>query len=138
MKDENFERIEHIQQHIEASNYAMYEASQTLIYNEMCDLVAWKSFVGKMWAEYRRELSAAKVSAYQNLIASQRAVKLEIPVSIAKDYVACKCGDLQYRVDFADRVNANIGYSLECLRSVLSALKQEMQTMNYAGNSQQQ
>lgn len=138
MKDENFERIEHIQQHIEASNYAMYEASQTLIYNEMCDLVAWKSFVGKMWAEYRRELNKLKVSAYNNLVFSQRAINHDVSPSLVKDYIASKCDEAQYLVDFTERVNANIGYGLDCLRSILSALKQEMQTMNYAGNSQQQ
>lgn len=131
MTDENFKRIEGIQAHIEASNYAMYEASQTLIYSEMCDLAAWKSFVGKMWAEYRRELNELKVKAYNNLIASQRAVNKDIPVSLAKDYIAAKCGEAQYYVDFTDRVNANIGYSLDALRSILSALKQEMATAQF-------
>ena len=135
MKDQDFERIEGIQQHIEASNYSMFEGSQTLIYNELCDLVAWKSFVGKKWAEYRRELNAKKVSAYQNLVFSQRAVNKEVSPSIAKDYIASKCGDLQYYVDFTERVNANLGYGCDCLRSILSALKQELATLNYAGNA---
>lgn len=136
MKDENFERIEGIQEHIEASNYAMFEASQTLIYNEMCDLVAWKSFVGKMWAEYRRELNKAKVDAYHSLIFSQRSTGHTISPSIAKDYIASKCGEMQYMVDFTDRVNANCSYGIECLRSILSALKQEMSTITYSNSNQ--
>lgn len=134
MIDQDFERIEQIQQHIEASNYGMFEGSQNLIYNELCDLVAWKGFVGKKWAEYKRDLAKIKTNAYQSLIASQRAVNMDIPASIAKDYIAQKCGDMQYFVDFSERVNSNLAYGCDCLRSILSALKQEMQTLNYTGN----
>ena len=130
----DFERIQHIQGHLEAINFDMFENSQTLIYNEMCDLVAWKTFVGKMWTEYRRELNELKVKAYNNLIASQRAVNKDVPVSLAKEYIAAKCGEAQYFVDFTDRVNANIGYALDALRSILSAMKQEMANLNFANN----
>lgn len=136
MEDQDFSRIQGIQQHIEDSNYTSFEGSQNLIYDEMVNLVAWKSFVGKKWSEYRRELSKAKTDAYHSLIASQRATGYEIAPSIAKDYIASKCGDIQYYVDFTDRVNSNCAYGLECLRSILSALKQEMQTLNYTSRTE--
>lgn len=132
--DQDFKRIEEIQNHIEASAYSMFEGSQTLIYNEMVDLIAWKSFVGKKWAEYKRELAKLKVDAYHNLMFSQRSINYDISPSIAKDYIASKCGDMQYMVDFADRVNSNCAYGVDCLRSILSALKQEMATLNYSGS----
>ena len=130
----DFERIQHIQVHLEAINFDMFENSQTLIYNEMCDLAAWKSFVGRMWAQYKKDCSKAKVDAYNSLIFSQRASGFELSASLAKDYIASKAGELQYFVDYTEKVSSNLLHTLEALRSILSALKQEMLTAHYSGN----
>lgn len=132
---EDFSRLEAIQQHIENIKYDDYNSSQQLIYDEMMALVAWKSFTGKMMAVYKKDFNEQKVKAYNNLIASQRAVNKDIPTMLAKDYIASKCGDTQYCYDFAERTNSSVGYALDALRSILSALKQEMATISY-GNQQ--
>lgn len=133
MIPENFSRLEAIQQHFEDRKYADFGQDMDAIYTEMVDMNGWKSFSGKMMAEAKRDLNEAKVKAYNTLIASQRAVSMEIPPSIAKDYISAKCGELQYQYDFAERVNSNCAYGIDTMRSILSALKQEMATINYSG-----
>ncbi len=133
MTTEEFSRLEGIQQHIEDAKYADMEGSMQLIYEEIINLNAWKSFSGKMMAECKRDLNSTKVKAYQNLVFSQRATGYDISPSIAKDYISGKCGELQYFFDFAERVNSACAYAIDSLRSILSALKQEMATVNYQG-----
>jgi len=133
MTNEDFSRLEGIQQHIESSKFNDFEGSLQSIYEEIVKLNAWKSFSGKMMAEYKRQLNDTKVKAYQNLIFSQRSTGHDISPSIAKDYISGKCGELQYFYDFAERVNSSCSYSIDSLRSILSALKQEMATINYQG-----
>lgn len=131
MTPEDFARLEAIQQHFEDRKYEDLESSMKLIYEEIVNINAWKSFSGKMMAESKRELNSAKVKAYQNLVFSQRATGYTIQASIAKDYIASKCGELQYQYDFAERVNSNCAYAIDSLRSILSAMKQEMATINF-------
>jgi len=131
MTQEDFSRLEAIQQHIEDLNYEYFGQDLNAIYTEIVSMNAWKSFSGKMMAEAKKELNDAKVKAYGTLITSQRATGYDIPPSIAKDYIASKCGEIQYRYDFAERVNNATAYCIDSLRSILSALKQELQTIQY-------
>lgn len=134
MPDEDFSRLEAIQQHIENAKYSEFNQSPNNIADEMVNLNAWKSFAGKMQSEYKRALNECKVASYHSLIFSQRSTGHDISPSIAKDYISAKCGEMQYMYDFAERVNSNLAYYLDSLRSILSALKQEMSTLNYTSN----
>lgn len=131
MLPEQLSRLESIQQHIESANYQEFNNSTQNIFDEIINLVAWKSFAGHMMVDSKRELNKLKVNAYHSLIASQRSVKLEIPPSIAKDYISAKCGDQQAEYDLAERVSANLAYYIDVLRTILSTLKQEMSTVHY-------
>jgi len=131
MEQADFSRIQAIQQHIEDTQYSDFGQNLSAIYDEMVNLNAWKSFTGKMMAEYKKDLNAKKVEAYNSLIFSQRAAGVNISPSLAKEYINCKCGEMQYLYDFTERVNNSCAYAIDSLRSILSALKQELQTLQY-------
>lgn len=131
MTNEQLSRVEAIQQHIENARYSDFKGGLNELYDEMVTLNAWRSFAGQMFAESKRDLNHKKVSAYTSLIASQRAVNINIPPSIAKDYIASKCADLQYNVDLCERVNSNLAYYIDTLRSILSSLKEELKTISF-------
>lgn len=132
MEDAEFSRVQAIQQHIEDARYSDFGQDLSAIYDEMVNLNAWKSFTGKMMAEYKKELNSKKVEAYNNLIFSQRAAGVNISPSLAKEYINSKCGEVQYLYDFTERVNNCTAYAIDSLRSILSALKQELQTLQYS------
>lgn len=131
MTNEEFTRVEAIQQHLEDMKYEDFGQNLSSIYDEMVNLNAWKSFTGKMMSESKRELNEKKVELYNNIIFSQKASGIIPSPLLIKDYVSAKCSELQYKYDFTERINNSIAYAIDSLRSILSALKQELQTLNY-------
>lgn len=134
MTNEDLVRLQAIQQHIEDAKYSDFDSSPTLIYNEIVSLNAWKSFTGKLMAEAKKELLEAKESAYYKILAEDDKIAKKLATSLLKDYISTKAANLQYQYDLAERTNSACSYSMEGMRSILSALKQEMQTLNYTGN----
>lgn len=131
MTEENLNRLIAIQQHIEDSKYSDFDSSPTLIYNEIVSLNAWKSFTGKLMAESKRELLEAKEAAYNKVLAQGDKTAKVLATSLLKDYISTKAAQLQYEYELAERTNSACSYSMEGMRSILSALKQEMSTLQY-------
>lgn len=126
MKPEELSKLEAIQQHIEDSKYEDFSPAIRLIYDEIIRLNSWKSFTGKMMAESKKDLNKQKVDSFNKIINDPEiGAKINAPSTI-KEYIACRCYDLQYNYDFAERVNSSLGYAIESLRSILSAVKQEL------------
>lgn len=124
---ENFSKLEAIQQHIEASNFADFGQSTQAIFDEIVSLNAWNAFVGKMVAEYEKEYRGAKELAYIDFAYS----KSKLSPSLAKDFIDARCGEIGYRYSYAERLNRTIVHYLDSLRSILSTLKVEMSTIHF-------
>lgn len=122
-KTEGLQKLKEIQEYFESSRYQDFQDSKQMIYIELITLNGWLSFAGKMATEYRKQLNIAKDQAYINLIGSQRASSIAIPPSIAKDHAHARCGEAQYRFEFADRVAGNCQYRTNTLIAILSTLK---------------
>jgi len=136
MTDENLTRLQAIQQHIEDAKYSDFDSSPTLIYNEIVSLNAWKSFTGKLMAESKRELLEAKEAAYNKILTSGDKTSKTLATSLLKDYISTKAANLQYEYDLAERTNSACSHSMEGMRSILSALKQEMSSNMYQSQHQ--
>lgn len=131
MTEENLNRLQAIQQHIEDAKYSDFDSSPTLIYNEIVSLNAWKSFTGKLMAESKRELLEAKEAAYYKILADGDKTAKKLATSLLKDYISTKAANLQYEYDLSERVNSACSHAMEGMRSILSALKQEMASNMY-------
>lgn len=136
MKNEDLVRLQAIQQHIEDAKYSDFDSSPSLIYNEIVSLNAWKSFTGKLMAEAKRELLESKEAAYNKILTSGDKTYKTLATSLLKDYISTKAANLQYEYDLAERTNSACSHSMEGMRSILSALKQEMSSNMYQSQHQ--
>jgi hypothetical protein len=111
-----------------------YTASQSIgwLIDHLGLLCKSLAFVGNQMAVAKKELNKAKVTAYNNLIASSIANEQYFAPSIAKDYIAAKCEQHQYNYDVCERCSRVLVHTIEALRTCISALKIEQQTSSYA------
>ena len=91
-------------------------------------------FVNSQMALAKKKLNEAKVKAYHNLITSSKATEQYFAPSLAKDYVNALCSEEQYVYDNAERCSRSIVHLIDALRTCISALKTELQVMNYSSN----
>lgn len=126
MKPQDLSLLEAIQQHIEAATYNDFAPALRLIYDELVKLNSWKSTTGRLMAESKKELNMKKAELFNSVLSDPDIGSKITAPSVIKEYIACRCYDLQYNFDFAERVNSSLGYAIESLRSILSAVKQEL------------
>jgi len=91
-------------------------------------------FVNSQMALAKKKLNEAKVKAYHKLITSSKANEQYFAPSLAKDYVNALCSEEQYIYDNAERCSRSIVHLIDALRTCISALKTELQVMNYSSN----
>lgn len=92
------------------------------------------AFVNEQMAEAKKALNRKKATAYESLAASSVANQQYFAPSMAKDYIAAKCEKEQFEYDLCERCSRTLVHTIEAIRSILSALKEEMKIMNYAPN----
>lgn len=92
-------------------------------------LCGYLAFTNAQMAAANRELNIAKERAYAEVVLSH----LGIGPSIIKSFAASKCAEQQYNYDICERAARCIVHQLDALRSVLSALKEEMKISSYQG-----
>jgi endonuclease IV len=90
-------------------------------------LAGWIAYTGLAKAQAKRDLLAKKGEALADIL--NRNDKLS--PSIIKEWVASKSKDEEYNFELADRTNAAATHQLDLIRSILSALKTEMQSINF-------
>ena len=90
-------------------------------------LAGWIAYTGLAKAQAKRDLLAKKGEALADIL--NRNDKLS--PSIVKEWVASKSKDEEYNFELADRTNAAATHQLDLIRSILSALKTEMQSINF-------
>lgn len=94
------------------------------------------AFINTQVAVAKMELDEAKKSAYQTMMLSGKKNGLELSPMLTKDYVASVISEQQYNWSICDRARSTCDTTIEALRSLLSALKEELKTMNYqTGNT---
>jgi hypothetical protein len=97
-------------------------------------LTGWLAFSGQQLAYAKKNWNREKARAYETFVFSRAASGLQISPSLAKDYASTKCDTEEYEYDVAERCNRTIVHTLDAVRTVISALKEEMKTVNYQGN----
>ena len=90
------------------------------------------AFVNEQMAEAKRILNKKKVTAYETLVTSSIANATYFAPSLAKDYISSKCEKEQYDYDLCERCSRTIVHTIEAIRSILSALKEEMKIESYS------
>lgn len=95
---------------------------------ELCRALA---FINGQMAVANEALNERKVKAYYSLITEEVRSERYFAPSLAKDFIAAKCSQEQYAADIAERCSRTISRTIEALRSVLSALKEESKNLVY-------
>jgi hypothetical protein len=68
------------------------------------------------------------------LVTSSIANETYFAPSLAKDYISAKCEQEQYDYDLCERCSRTIVHTIEAIRSVLSALKEELKIESYSSS----
>ena len=95
---------------------------------ELCKSLA---FINNQMAIANEALNEKKVKAYYTLIATEIQQERYFAPSLAKDFIAAKCSQEQYAADISERCSRTISRTIEALRSILSALKEESKNLQY-------
>ena len=90
-------------------------------------LAGWIAYTGLAKAQAKRDLLAKKGEALADIL--NRNDKLS--PSVIKEWIAAKTNDEDYAFELADRTNAAATHQLDLVRSILSALKTEMSSINF-------
>jgi len=92
------------------------------------------AFVNEQMAEAKKILNKKKITAYETLVTSSIANETYFAPSLAKDYISAKCEKEQYDFDLCERCSRTIVHTIEAIRSVLSALKEELKIESYSSS----
>lgn len=113
-----------------------YTASQSInwLIDQMGQLCQSLAFIGNQMAVAKRMLNKAKVKAYNTLITSSEANRIYFSPMLAKDYVGAKIEKEQYDYDVCERCSRVLVHTIDALRTCISALKIETQSMSYGNN----
>jgi hypothetical protein len=90
-------------------------------------LAAWIAYTGEAKARAKKLLlEKKKVVIDQYLTGGQR-----LNPAMLKEYVTASVSEEEYLFELADRTNAAATHQLDLVRSILSALKTEMASINF-------
>lgn len=90
------------------------------------------AFVNEQMAEAKQVLNKKKITAYEAVVTSSVANQEYFAPSLAKDYIAAKCEKEQFDFDLTERCSRTLTHTIEAIRSILSALKEEMKIESYS------
>lgn len=114
-----------------------YTASQSIAWliDQMGMLCKSMAFVNGQMVIAKKELNETKSKAYESLVISSVANEEYFSPSLAKDYIASKVAIAQYHYDISERCSRTIVHTLDCIRTAISALKEESKIAGYAGQT---
>lgn len=129
MKLLNFKEVQIANEKLQAIDPAFLASSPQLCYETAIWCATQRAFTGEQMAIAKKEWMDLKKKAYETFIASNAANQTKVEkygVMAVKDYIAAKCGDAEARYEYIERTNAALSSMEDVLRSVISALKQEL------------
>jgi hypothetical protein len=114
-----------------------YTASQSIAWliDQVGLLCKSLAFVNNQMAVAKKVLNKAKVRAYNTLVTSSEANREYYSASLAKDYISAKIEQEQYDYDICERCSRTLLHTIEALRTCIAALREEIKTMHYGGQS---
>lgn len=98
----------------------------------LISLTSWLAWSGEQMAVTGRAYNIAKRDAYHKLQQDFEANGAKLSPMLARDYVNSLCSKEGYAYDLAERSNRSTVHAIDALRSVLSSLKEEQRSINYA------
>jgi len=127
-------RVEDCQEWLEL-NAEKYEGKQSIddLISDLGSLIKALAFINGQLAVSKRIWNKAKVKAYHTYLVSSKSQGFEMSPMLIKDYIAARCDKEQYDFEICERVSRTIVHTCDALRTMISALKTEMQTLNYGG-----
>ena len=90
-------------------------------------LAGWIAYTGMQKANAKRELLEKKKATIEKLISENH----RLNPAMFKEYVTASISAEEYNFELADRTNAAATHQLDLVRSILSALKTEMSSINF-------
>lgn len=93
-------------------------------------LSTYIAYTGSETAKAKKALLIAKKQAYFKAMEDLRAKGKEVAPSLVKDFVNTMVADQEEHYLLCDRMNAAATHTLDFIRTCISALKTEMQTIN--------
>lgn len=94
------------------------------------------AFINEQMAVAKQVLNKKKITAYESLVTSSIANQEYFAPSLAKDYIGAKCEQEQFDYDLTERCSRTLTHTIEAIRSILSALKEEMKIESYSQSVQ--
>lgn len=128
----NISYIQAIQSELEAINLRINkEQSIDNLIDLGGQISSWIAFSGDMMSNTKRLWRKEIARAYESYVFSKAAQNLVISPSMATKYAEAKSGDWEADYELCERVNRTLTHTLEFLRTVISALKQEKYSSNF-------
>jgi hypothetical protein len=134
MKTLNFKEVQIVNQKVQDIDPAFLASSPQSCYETAIWCATQRAFTGEQMAIAKKEWQDAKSKTYVSFVMSNEANNARVEkygVMAVKDFIAAKCGDFEARYEFIERTNNALGSMEDVLRSVISALKQEMFSNKY-------
>lgn len=108
-----------------------HSQSINFLIDKLGELSVSLAFINNQMAVAKRLLNNRKVEAYLTLVGSSVANEQYFAPSLAKDYIAAQCATEAYNYDLCERTSRSIVHTIDAVRTAISALKEDMKTMNY-------
>lgn len=135
MKKENFKEVQITNEKLQAIDSAWLASSPQQCYETAIWCATQRAFTGEQMAIAKKDWQDAKKKAYETFTLSNEANQSRVDrygVMVVKDYIAAKCGDFEARYEYIERTNNALGSMEDVLRSVISAIKQEMYSNSHS------
>lgn len=135
MKQLNFKEVQIVNEKLQVIEPEVLSNAPQLCYQTAIWCATMRAHTGEQMAIAKKEWQDAKKKAYESFVVSNEANQTRVEkygVMVVKDYIASKCGDYESRYEYIERTNNALGSMEDVLRSIISALKQEMYSQQRA------
>jgi hypothetical protein len=125
------DKIEKCMQWLQTGETFTHSQSINFLIDKLGELSVSLAFVNNQMAVAKRILNNKKVDAYLTLVGSSVANEQYFAPSLAKDYISAQCATEAYNYDLCERCSRTITHTIDAIRTAISALKEDIKTMNY-------
>lgn len=129
MKELNLKEVQSINEQLQGIDQVNLASSPQLCYEVAIWCATMRAYTGEQMAIAKKEWQDEKRKAYQKFVFNDEANKARLDkygVMVIKDYINATVGKLEAQYEYIERTNNSLGSMEDVLRSVISALKQEM------------
>jgi hypothetical protein len=129
MKQLDFKEVQIVNEKLQKIDPVELSSSPLMCYETAIWCATMRAYTGEQMAIAKKEWMDTKKAAYERFVVSNEANQAKVEkfgVMVVKDYINSSCGDKEARYEYIERTNAALASMEDVLRSVISALKQEM------------